>query len=203
MEEFWKIAIGTCGIGAIGAFVFWSLYKNWLKIGIFAQLTKKQTFILMLIFLILTFAFGTAALFSYIYVRPAEIEYDRIDYSALEQLTSELKNNTEIFKQLQISLNKKDLSSEESEVISELYERKKELNDEWRSLYSQYSDPPLSLGESISFRRQTIRIKMKEIVDEIESINERLSKFEGKPLTEYDDQRPPLPPTGFGIIENE
>ena len=62
MERFWRAALGVGGIAAIGAFVFWSLYKQWLSLpGIFAQLTSGQTFVLMLVFLVLTFAALIAA----------------------------------------------------------------------------------------------------------------------------------------------
>ena len=66
MEKFWKAAIGVAGLGAIGSFVFWSLYTNWLSIGIFSQLTAEQTFVLMIIFLLLTFAALIAALVTYL-----------------------------------------------------------------------------------------------------------------------------------------
>jgi hypothetical protein len=56
MERFWKAALGVGGIAAIGAFVFWSLYSKWLALpSVFAQLTPQQTFIIMLVFLGLTF----------------------------------------------------------------------------------------------------------------------------------------------------
>jgi len=55
MTQFWKTAIAVCGFGAVGAFVFWSLYTDWLRLPIFATLTPEQTFIVMLAFLGLTF----------------------------------------------------------------------------------------------------------------------------------------------------
>lgn len=55
MNEFWRQALTVAGIGAIGAFVFWSLYKQWLKLPIFQQLTKKQLYNLSVLFLVLTF----------------------------------------------------------------------------------------------------------------------------------------------------
>jgi len=56
MERLWKAAFAVSGIAAIGAFVFWSLYQKWLSLpGVFSQLTSEQTFIVMLVFLVLTF----------------------------------------------------------------------------------------------------------------------------------------------------
>lgn len=54
-ERFWGAAIAVCGLGAIGAFVFWSLYKNWLSLPIFERMSQNQTFVIMIIFLVLTF----------------------------------------------------------------------------------------------------------------------------------------------------
>jgi len=51
MERFWKAALGIAGIGAIGLFVFWSLYKQWLTLPIFPQLTQDQAFELLRYFL--------------------------------------------------------------------------------------------------------------------------------------------------------
>ena len=65
MNDIWKIAFSLCGIGGIGAFTFYSLYKNWLKIGIFSKLTKTQTFICMLVFLFCTFISFVLMIFSY------------------------------------------------------------------------------------------------------------------------------------------
>jgi hypothetical protein len=48
LEHFWTVALSVGGVGAIGAFVFWSLYKGWLKLGIFQALTSTQTFRLMI-----------------------------------------------------------------------------------------------------------------------------------------------------------
>lgn len=65
MEKFWKAAIAVSGLGAVGAFLFWSLYKNWLTLPIFAGLTPDQTFIVMLVFLGLTFLALLAVLLTY------------------------------------------------------------------------------------------------------------------------------------------
>ena len=55
MEKFWKAAIAVGGLAAIGAFVFWSLYKDWLSLQIFSKMSSEQTFTIMIIFLVLTF----------------------------------------------------------------------------------------------------------------------------------------------------
>ncbi|MDA7980486.1 MAG: hypothetical protein MPJ50_17145 [Pirellulales bacterium] len=68
MNEIWKIAVGIAGLGAIAAFVVWSLYREWLRLPIFQTLTKKQQFTLFLVFLILTFLFGIAGLGTYAFV---------------------------------------------------------------------------------------------------------------------------------------
>jgi len=65
MNKFWHAALGVAGLGAVGSFVFWSLYVKWLSLGIFSNLTSEQTFVLMLVFLVLTFAALIAALFVY------------------------------------------------------------------------------------------------------------------------------------------
>lgn len=55
MKSFWKAALGVGGIAAIGAFVFWSLYKEWLSLEIFSQMSGDQTLEIMKLFLWLTF----------------------------------------------------------------------------------------------------------------------------------------------------
>jgi hypothetical protein len=56
MDKFWKAALTVGGLAAIGAFVFWSLYKDWLALPIFSKMSADQTFAIMKIFLWLTFA---------------------------------------------------------------------------------------------------------------------------------------------------
>jgi hypothetical protein len=55
-EKFWKLALTVGGLASVGAFVFWSLYSDWLSLPIFSELTSEQTYQLMLLFLWLTFA---------------------------------------------------------------------------------------------------------------------------------------------------
>lgn len=64
--DLWKVAISISGLGAVACLVFLSLYKKWLTLGIFSQLTKQQTFSLMRLFLVLTFLFSTFALVVYL-----------------------------------------------------------------------------------------------------------------------------------------
>lgn len=65
MEKFWKAALAVGGVAAIGAFVFWSLYKQWLSLPIFSQLNSGQTFAIMVLFLVLTFLSLVGFLFAY------------------------------------------------------------------------------------------------------------------------------------------
>ncbi len=67
MDRFWKAALGVAGIGAIGFFVFWSLYKQWLSLPIFPMLTQEQAFQLLRYFLFLTFIALVLAVFAYVY----------------------------------------------------------------------------------------------------------------------------------------
>ncbi len=55
MDRLWKAAFAVGGVAAIGAFVFWSLYRQWLSLVIFERLSQRQTFVVMLVFLSLTF----------------------------------------------------------------------------------------------------------------------------------------------------
>ena len=66
IEKFWKPALAIGGVATIGAFVFYGLYKNWLELEIFAQLTPKQTFTVMLVFLVLVFLVAVAMLIAWV-----------------------------------------------------------------------------------------------------------------------------------------
>lgn len=68
MDKLWQAAIAVAGLGGIASFVLWSLYKQWLKLPIFQQLTKDQLFRLFRWFLILTFLFALSALVAYVVV---------------------------------------------------------------------------------------------------------------------------------------
>ena len=65
MPKFWKAALGIAGIGAIGFFVFWSLYRKWLSLPIFPELTQEQASELLKIFLFLTFGALVIAVLSF------------------------------------------------------------------------------------------------------------------------------------------
>jgi hypothetical protein len=62
MENIWKAAFAVAGVGAIAFFVFYSLYKQWLTLAVFAKLSQTQTFAVMVIFLVLTFGSLAAGL---------------------------------------------------------------------------------------------------------------------------------------------
>jgi hypothetical protein len=66
MERFWKAALGVAGVAAIAFFTFFSLYKQWLALPIFPQLSQQQAFILMLAFLSLTFLALMAGLIAWL-----------------------------------------------------------------------------------------------------------------------------------------
>lgn len=66
MNRLWRAAIAACGLSAVAAFVFWSLYKHWLTLPIFSQIDSQQTFVIMLVFLSLTFLALIAMLVVYV-----------------------------------------------------------------------------------------------------------------------------------------
>ena len=79
-DRFWKAALTVGGLGAVGAFVFWSLYKDWLKLSIFERMTQGQTFALMVIFLVLTF--GALLFIGYLYLaRPSKAAIPASDHA--------------------------------------------------------------------------------------------------------------------------
>ncbi len=55
MQRFWKAALAIGGTATVGAFLLWSIYKQWLALPIFPQLTQDQAYKLFLWLLILTF----------------------------------------------------------------------------------------------------------------------------------------------------
>ena len=61
-----KAALAVGGIAAIGAAVFYGLYKQWLTLDIFAKLSADQTFILMIVFLILVFLIAIGFLIAFV-----------------------------------------------------------------------------------------------------------------------------------------
>ena len=69
MRTFWRIAAASSGLAAVGAFVFLSLFKSWLGLGIFAPLSETHTFLLMLAFLTLAWLALVAMLATYVILR--------------------------------------------------------------------------------------------------------------------------------------
>jgi hypothetical protein len=88
MELFWKSAVALCGLGGIGAFVFWSLYKDWIQLPIFSTIPPKHTFVLMLVFLVLTFLSLISILITYVVMRS---KHDADAYSDQVNLDGEIK----------------------------------------------------------------------------------------------------------------
>ena len=66
MNQLWKMAFTVSGLAGIGFFVFWSLYRDWLNLDIFEKMTSKQTFIVMILFLLLIFASLIIAVLAYL-----------------------------------------------------------------------------------------------------------------------------------------
>ncbi len=64
MSSTWGTIIGATGIGGVGCFVIWSLYKQWLSLPIFENVGRVQTFVLMLIFLLLVFGVAIFAIYT-------------------------------------------------------------------------------------------------------------------------------------------
>ena len=69
MDKFWKAALAVGGVAAIGEFVLWSLYKDWLTLPIFSNMTPEQTFQIMKMFLWFVFACFFVSAASYVYVK--------------------------------------------------------------------------------------------------------------------------------------
>ena len=67
IEKFWKPALAIGGVSSIGAFIFYSLNKQWLTLPIFSKLTANQTFIIMLVFLSFVFLVTTFMLIAWFF----------------------------------------------------------------------------------------------------------------------------------------
>lgn len=67
IEKFWKPALAIGGVSSVGAFIFYSLNKQWLTLPIFSKLTPNQTFIIMLVFLSFIFLVTTFMLIAWFY----------------------------------------------------------------------------------------------------------------------------------------
>jgi len=75
-KEFWNVAIASTGIAGIGTFVFWSLYREWLRLPIFSRLSPNHTFVIMLVFLGVTFLSVLAMLVTHIRLRSSKPDGD-------------------------------------------------------------------------------------------------------------------------------
>lgn len=118
-----------------------------------------------------------------------------------EGLKQEHESRTRASQELRASLESRALSLEEKKVISEFYDKRSKLSDDWRSLYDDYSRINRAQNWTLSsFQRQSIRIKMDEINKQIESIDDSLSELERKDRSTYRHIRPPLPVSGFRIL---
>lgn len=93
MEDLWKIAISLTGISGIGAFVFLSLYKEWIIAPALSGLTKVQKYNLLRLFLVLTFLFAIATLMSAAYQKQQEgtaIQRSKEEFYRTQQAKYEL-----------------------------------------------------------------------------------------------------------------
>jgi len=66
VEKFWKTALAIGGVASTGAFVFYSLNKQWLSLDIFSRLTPNQTFLIMLVFLLFVFLIAVFMLIAWV-----------------------------------------------------------------------------------------------------------------------------------------
>jgi len=73
MGRFWRAAISVTGIAGVGALVFLTLYKKWLDLPLFHPLSQPQTFVLMLVFLGLTFLALLSMLVVYMWSRRSRV----------------------------------------------------------------------------------------------------------------------------------
>ena len=132
MPEVWQVAITIAGLGAVGAFVFWSLYREWLRLPIFPKLTKQQAFRLMQIFLVLTFLALIAVLVTYAYVHSKQAQVALLKEQINEtrgRLLSELDKERRRSSQLaiQVGIVSGEMATTKSPEIRELAEKLKNL----------------------------------------------------------------------------
>lgn len=78
----WRGIITATGVAGVGAFVFWSLYKQWLSLPIFDKLTQRQTFALMVMFLGLTFTAAMTLIVMYAFQHRPETKGPAIAMAA-------------------------------------------------------------------------------------------------------------------------
>jgi hypothetical protein len=84
------VAVGVAGLSAIVSFVFWSLYRHWLRAKALTKLNANQLFRLFALFLCLTFAFAVAGLIVYLLTKRVDesIERHRAESTALSANTA-------------------------------------------------------------------------------------------------------------------
>ena len=88
-DELWKVALGIAGLGAIGAAVFFFLYKQWLTLPIFQRMTKDQQYKLFKLFLILTFVFAIFTLVIYAYTKRVEAAGEKKAVTSINAMATE------------------------------------------------------------------------------------------------------------------
>lgn len=69
MDQFWNHAVEICGLSAVVSLVFLALFRQFLRLSVFKQMTEKQTFVLLLVSVILVFCFSLAGFGTYIVTR--------------------------------------------------------------------------------------------------------------------------------------
>lgn len=69
MDVFWKTAVSVVGVGAVTSFVMWSLYREWIRLDVWQRMTKRQQFLLFVLFLSFTFFFALAGLASFTFIQ--------------------------------------------------------------------------------------------------------------------------------------
>jgi hypothetical protein len=106
------------------------------------------------------------------------------------------ESKTKAIDELRLSLESRALTLEEKKLISEFYDKRSRLSDEWRSLYDKYAELNRARGstDAYNFELQTIAIKMSEITKQIGSIDDSLSELEKKERSNYQLRQPLLPP---------
>jgi hypothetical protein len=118
----------------------------------------------------------------------------------IDPLVEQMKAMNARFDGLTNSLSGMSLLVEQKKLIADLYDKKTVLRDRWRDLYAEYSDMNRTNYDRSRFQRQTLSIKMKELVEQVESVNDSLAQLEQRARTNYVELRAPLPPGGFRVV---
>lgn len=96
--------------------------------------------------------------------------------------------------QRNVTVDDQTLTLEQIKLKTDLYEKRGALQEEWRKQYAEYTNQMQKNPFSSAFERQTISIRMAEIAESIESINDSLAALEHKARESYQNRQPPLPP---------